>query len=73
MIPWLRILKLDCDFHSHATDICITENPFSIEVSDASEKFQLELIQLKYDSILHSSCNQEVLITLYISSVLWAT
>jgi hypothetical protein len=39
------------DFHSYATIICIFENPFSIEVSDAPD----------------SSFNQEVLITFYTS------
>jgi hypothetical protein len=50
------------DFCSHATSICIFENPFSAEVSDAPQKLQLELIELQYDSILHSSFNQEALI-----------
>jgi hypothetical protein len=53
------------DFHSHATDILIFENPFSIEVSDAPEKLQLELNELQYNSILHSSFNQEALITFF--------
>jgi hypothetical protein len=51
------------DFHSHVTNICMFENPFSIEVSDAPENLQLELTELQYDSILHSSFNQEALIT----------
>jgi hypothetical protein len=29
------------DFHSHATNIFIFENPFSVEENDAPEKFQL--------------------------------
>jgi hypothetical protein len=40
------------DFHSHPTNICIFENPFSIEVCDAPEKLQPELSELQYDSIL---------------------
>jgi hypothetical protein len=49
------------DFCSHAT------NPISIEVSDASKNFQLQLIRLQYDSILHNSSNQETLITFHAS------
>jgi hypothetical protein len=37
------------DFCSHATNICIFETPFSIEVSDAAEKLQLEMTELQYD------------------------
>jgi hypothetical protein len=51
------------DFCSHAINIHIFENPFSIDVRDAPEKFQLELI----DSILYNSFNQEALITFYAS------
>jgi hypothetical protein len=29
------------NFHSHATNICVSENPFFVEVSDAKEKLQL--------------------------------
>jgi hypothetical protein len=47
--------------------IYIFENPFPIEVSDAQEKLQLELIEPQYDSIFHSSFNQEALITFYAS------
>jgi hypothetical protein len=32
---------------SHATDVRIFENPFSVEVSDASEKLQFELSELQ--------------------------
>jgi hypothetical protein len=42
------------DFHSHATNLCVFENPFFIEVSDTPEKLQLELTELQYDSILHT-------------------
>jgi hypothetical protein len=55
------------DFCSHATNICILENPFSLEISDASEKLQPKLIELQYDSVLRSSFNQEALITSYTS------
>jgi hypothetical protein len=55
------------DFRSHATNIHIFENPFSVEVSDAPEKLQLELTKLQYDSILHSSFNHEALITSFAS------
>jgi hypothetical protein len=55
------------DFRSHATNMCIFENPFSIDVSDALEKLQLELTELQYDTILCSSFNQEALITFYAS------
>jgi hypothetical protein len=34
-------------FRSHAVDIRIFENPFFVEVSDAPEKLQLELIELQ--------------------------
>jgi hypothetical protein len=47
------------NFRGHA----IFQNPFSVEVSDASEKLNLQLIELQYDSILHCSFNQEALIT----------
>jgi hypothetical protein len=52
------------DFRSLATNIRIFENPFSIEVSDASEKQQPELVQLQYDSILRSSFKLEISVTL---------
>jgi hypothetical protein len=55
------------DFHIHATNICIFENPFSVEVSDTLEKMQLELIELQCNSILYSNFNQEALITFYAS------
>jgi hypothetical protein len=55
------------DFHSHATNIHIFENPFSTEVSDAPEKLQLELTEWQYDSIFHSSFNQVALLTFYAS------
>jgi len=50
------------DFPNHATNICIriVENPLSVEVSDAPEKLQLELIGLQYDSILRSSFNKKL-------------
>jgi hypothetical protein len=47
------------DFHSHATNISIFENPFSIEVNDTPEKLQVEMVELQYHSILHSSFKQE--------------
>jgi hypothetical protein len=55
------------DFRSHAANIRILENPFSVEISDAPEKLQLELTEVQYDSILHSSFNQEALINFYAS------
>jgi hypothetical protein len=55
------------DLCCHATNICVFENPFSVEVSDAREKLQVELTELQYDSILHSSFNQETLIIFYAS------
>jgi hypothetical protein len=33
-------------FRSHATNIFIFENPFSVEVIDAAEKLQLEMTEL---------------------------
>jgi len=51
------------DLYSHATNIHILESPFSVEVSNAPEKLQLELTELQYDSIFHSNFNQEALIT----------
>jgi hypothetical protein len=54
------------DFRSHATNIRIFENPFSVEVSDVPEKLKLELTELQYDSILPRSFNQEALITFYV-------
>jgi hypothetical protein len=53
------------DFCSHAGNTHISEKPFSIEVIDASEKLQLEVNELQYDSILHSTFNQEALIIFY--------
>jgi hypothetical protein len=47
--------------------IYISLKPVLREVSDAPEKLQIELIELQYDSILHSSFNQEALITFYAS------
>jgi hypothetical protein len=35
-------------------------------VSDAPEKYELELIELQYDSILRGIFNQEALITFYV-------
>jgi hypothetical protein len=49
-------------FCSHATNIHIFENLFSVEVNDAPEKLKLKLIELQYDSILHSSFNEKALI-----------
>jgi len=48
------------DFCSHITNRHLFENPFSIEVSDVPEKLQHELIELRYDSILHHSSLNEV-------------
>jgi hypothetical protein len=42
------------DFRTHAKNVPMFENPFSVEVNDASEKFQLGLIELQYCSILRS-------------------
>jgi hypothetical protein len=66
------------DFHCYARNICIFENPFSVEVSDAPEKLQLELNEPQYDSILHSSVNQEALIAFmllyqYLGSLTYVT
>jgi hypothetical protein len=47
------------DFHSYAVNIHIFENPLLVEVIDALEELQPELMELQYDSILHSSFNQE--------------
>jgi hypothetical protein len=47
---------------SHATNIRIVETPFSVEVSNGSEKLQLEF---SYESILRSSSKQEILIAIY--------
>jgi hypothetical protein len=58
------------DFHSPAINIRIFENQFSVEVCGASEIFQLELLELLYDSNLPGSFNQEALITFYASLVL---
>jgi hypothetical protein len=55
------------DFHTHAANIHTSESPFSIEVSNTPEKLQLELFELQNDSILHSSFNQEALITIHAS------
>jgi hypothetical protein len=41
------------NFCSHATNIHIFENLFSVEVSDVPEKLELELTELQYDSVLH--------------------
>jgi len=42
------------DLRRQATNILlyICENPFSVEVSDASKNLQLELLEMQYDSIL---------------------
>jgi hypothetical protein len=50
------------DLHSHATNRLIFEKLFPVEVSDTPEKLQLELSELQYDSILHSSVNKETVI-----------
>jgi hypothetical protein len=42
---------------SHATNVCIFENPFFVEVSDAPEKLQFELTELRYDPNLRGSVN----------------
>jgi hypothetical protein len=55
------------DIPSHATNIGIFENLFSFEVSDATEKRQLELTELQHASILHGSHNKEALIISYAS------
>jgi hypothetical protein len=41
------------------TLVRISENPVSVEVSEAAKKLQLALIELQCDSILRSSFNQE--------------
>lgn len=45
------------DFHGHVWNIRIFENPFSVEVIDATEKLKLEFIELQYDLLLSSSFN----------------
>jgi hypothetical protein len=55
------IMRLN-GFRSHATYLW---NPFSVEVSNATEKLQTESIELQYDSVLRSSFNQEALIIFY--------
>jgi hypothetical protein len=54
------------NFHSHATNTCIFENPLSVEVSDAPEKLQHDLTEL-HGSVLQSSLKQETLVTFYAS------
>jgi hypothetical protein len=58
------------DFHNHATNIHIFEDPFSVEVSDAPEKLQPELTELQHDSILQSSFNQEAFFLLCVFTIL---
>jgi hypothetical protein len=43
------------DFHSHSTNICIFENPFSVDVSDAVEKLYLEFTE---QSMINDSCHE---------------
>jgi hypothetical protein len=40
------------DFCSHAINLRIFENSFSVEVDDASGNLQLELLKLQDDSVL---------------------
>jgi hypothetical protein len=54
-------------FRSHATNVLISEIPFSVEVSDAPKKKQLEFIELQRDSILLSSFDKDTLSTFYAS------
>jgi hypothetical protein len=51
------------DFRSHATSLCIFQNPSSLEVSGSKKKFHLELTELQYDTVLRSNVNKEALIT----------
>jgi hypothetical protein len=61
---WAKNFKLKFSiFCSHATNIHIFEIPFCFVKS----VMQPELNELQFDSILHSSFRQEVLITLYAS------
>jgi len=45
------------DFHNHAMNIHIFQDSFSVEVTDAPEKLELEFTELQHDSILHTSFN----------------
>lgn len=53
VIPWLIFLKWDS-----VTFIAMLEKPPSIEVSDASEKKKLWLIELQHDSVVCSNVSQ---------------
>jgi hypothetical protein len=55
------------DFRSRDTNLRVFGNPFSLEVSDAPEKLQFELIELQYDSFMRNSFNQEALTFLHAS------
>jgi hypothetical protein len=60
---WLESFKIRFNyFRSHATNIRIFENPFSVEVIDALEKLILELAELQQqdDSGLRNSSYQEL-------------
>jgi len=53
------------DFQKHADDMNMISNPFNIDPSDASDEFQLELIDIHNDSNLKTAYDQHDLVTFY--------
>jgi hypothetical protein len=49
-------------------DIHIFKKPSSIEVSDAPEKLQFQLIELQHGSVVCNNFSQEVSVTIFSSS-----
>jgi hypothetical protein len=60
--PQYKARRLYLSYVTKAYPLCL-----SIEHIDASQKLQLYLMEVKWDSFLLSSFNQEILLTLYAS------